>query len=86
MQQIRVGWRRGVHAAKEPWLNPTDGGPWLLDTAEHRDDAAAMIRCGNDVCGEDTHWLEERTLTYPAAAPDERQTVTKAVQSARIAG
>lgn len=62
MQQIRVGWKRGTHAAREAGLITTDGGPWLPDTAEHRDDVAAMIQCGDEVCGKGTHWMEERTL------------------------
>lgn len=44
----------------------------MPDTPEHRDDVAAMIRRGNDVCGEGTHWLEERTLVDSAEPSEQR--------------
>jgi hypothetical protein len=72
VQQIRVGWKRGTHAAREPGLTPSDGGSWLPDTPEGREDVAAMIRCGNDVCGKGTHWLEERTRVETADPSEQR--------------
>ncbi len=60
MKQIRVAWKRGTHAAREVGLVPTDGAAWVPDDAEHREDVAALVASGNEVCGAGTHWLEER--------------------------
>jgi hypothetical protein len=72
VQQIRVGWKHGIHAVKEPGLAPSDGGPWLPDTTEHREDVLDMIRSGNEICGEGCHWMEERTLVDAADPFDPR--------------
>jgi hypothetical protein len=82
VQQIRVGWTRGVHAAKEPGLIPLDGGPWIPDTPAHREDVAAMVQSGNAVCGEGTHWLEERTLVDAADSSEQRDRPPEPVDDA----
>ena len=62
MKQIRIAWTPGVHAQREAGLEVRDGCGWEADTPEHREDFAAAIASGNEICGEGTHWLEERDI------------------------
>lgn len=62
MYEIRAAWRRGLHSAKEPELVPSDGLDWIPDTLQARTDILVMVAAGNSVCGEGTHWLEERSV------------------------
>lgn len=58
MQEIRVGWKYGLH--EDQFGEPSDGGVWFPDSPEVRRDLIIIVEAGNEVAGEGTHWLEER--------------------------
>jgi hypothetical protein len=57
MMEIRVRWSR---AQFDEDGEPVTGGLWIPDNPINRELAERMVRAGDEVYGEGTHWLEER--------------------------
>ncbi|WP_213957960.1 MULTISPECIES: hypothetical protein [unclassified Variovorax] len=57
MMEIRVRWSR---AQFDEDGQPVTSGLWIPDNPINRELAERMVRAGDEVYGEGTHWLEER--------------------------
>lgn len=59
MKEIRLGWSLEVSHLKH---QIQAAASWKPDTAALRRDLEIMAEVGNEVFGEGTHWIEERTV------------------------
>ena len=64
MKQIRIAWAPGLHPATEIGVEPYPGGKWEADTQQARLNLSALVTTGNEVCGPDTHWVEQRDTAH----------------------
>jgi hypothetical protein len=78
MKEIRIAWTPGTHSSREAGLFPREGGDWIADTPQAREDLSTLIECGNQVCGRGTHWLEERQITLGSLVGDLRPAISRA--------
>jgi len=57
MKEIRVRWRRGEF---DEGGREVTGGLWHPATPVNREIAERIVRAGEEVYGEGSHWIEER--------------------------
>lgn len=81
MKEVRVRWRRGQF---DEHGHEVTGRLWHPDTPIHRELAERMVRAGEEVYGEGSHWIEEREAQFTDRATT-AQAAGRAAHGRRVA-
>jgi hypothetical protein len=60
MKDIRLCWVETRRTTVDGF--PVECGPWCADNEESRRELGEILDAGTQVCGADSHWIEEREL------------------------